>query len=182
MKKIERPSWDAYFMALAKLAASRSTCVSRPAGCVIIRDKQILSTGYIGSMPGVTHCTDEGHCYRRSIGASDSGKYDFCRSIHAEGNAVALAAKTGVSLDGGTAYMTLFPCYSCTKLMIRAGIKEIIYELEYDSKAKERDKHWKEAYKGTDIVVRKFDLNEAEKKFFCNFINKITSERRLESV
>ena len=61
----KRPSWDAYFLALAKLAASRSTCLSRPTGCVIIRDKQVLSTGYNGSMPGVPHCSDEGVCYRR---------------------------------------------------------------------------------------------------------------------
>lgn len=181
MEKIYRPSWDAYFMALAKLAASRATCVSRACGCLIVRDKQILSTGYVGSMPGVTHCIDEGECYRRSIGAADAGKYDFCRSIHAEANAVALAAKAGVSLAGGTAYMTLFPCYSCTKLLVRAGIKEIVYELEYGSKDQERDKHWKEAFEGTDVKVRQLHLSEKEKKFFCEFIKNITSERRLKS-
>lgn len=180
-KRIIRPSWDAYFMALAKLAASRATCISRPSGCLIVRDKQILSTGYVGSMPGIAHCIDEGRCYRRSIGAADAGKYDFCRSIHAEANAVALAAKTGVGLNGGTAYMTLFPCYSCTKLLVRAGIKEIVYELEYGSKNKERDKHWKEAYEDTDIKVRQLLLYEKEKRFFCGFIKNITSERRLES-
>jgi len=169
-------------MALAKLAASRATCVSRPSGCLIVRDKQIISSGYVGSMPGVAHCIDDGKCYRRSIGASDSGKYDFCRSIHAEANAVALAAKAGVSLDGTTAYMTLFPCYSCTKLLVRAGIKEIIYELEYGSKDKNRDRHWKEAYDETDIKVRHLELTEKEKAFFCGFIKNITSERRLESV
>lgn len=181
MQKFYRPSWDAYFMALAKLAASRATCVSRPSGCLIVRDKQILSTGYVGSMPGVAHCIDEGECYRRSIGAADAGKYDFCRSIHAEANAVALAAKAGLSIDGGTAYMTLFPCYSCTKLLVRAGIKEIVYELEYGSKDRERDKHWKEAYEGTDVKVRQLRLADKEKKFFCEFIKNITSERRLTS-
>lgn len=181
MSKFDRPSWDAYFMALAKLAASRATCVSRQTGCVIVRDKQILSSGYVGSMPGVAHCIDEGKCYRRSIGASDAGKYDFCRSIHAEANAVALAAKTGVSLDGATAYMTLFPCYSCTKLLVRSGIKEIIYELEYGSKDEKRDKHWKEAYEDTNIKVRQFTLDDKDKAFFSGFIKNITSERRIES-
>lgn len=181
MQKIIRPSWDVYFLALAKLAASRDTCLSRPSGCVIVKDKQILSTGYVGSMPGVTHCIDEGRCYRRSIGAADAGKYDFCRSIHAEANAVALAAKAGVSLDGGTAYMTLFPCYTCTKLLVRAGIKEIVYELSYASKDKKRDKHWKEAYGGTGVKTRQLLLSEKEKNFFCEFIKNITSERRLES-
>ena len=116
--KIIRPSWDAYFMALAKLAASRSTCLSRPTCCAIVKDKQVVSTGYNGSMPGVPHCSDEGQCYRRSIQAEDAGKYDFCRSIHAEANAVALASRMGVKLDGATAYMTLFPCYVCAKLLV----------------------------------------------------------------
>jgi dCMP deaminase len=182
MQKIDRPSWDAYFMALAKIAASRATCVSRLAGCVMVKDKQVVSTGYNGSMPGVAHCIDEGECYRRSIGAADAGKYDFCRSIHAEANAVALAAKAGVSLNSGTAYTTLFPCYSCTKLLVRAGVKEIVYELDYSSKDEKRDKHWKEAYDDTNLAVRQLLLSEKEKKFFCEFIKNITSERRLKSV
>jgi len=178
---IERPSWDAYFMALAKLAASRSTCLSRPTGCVIVRDKQILSTGYNGSMPGVPHCSDEGRCYRRSIEASDEGKYDFCRSIHAEANAVALAAREGVSLDGATAYMTLFPCYVCTKLLVRAGIREIVYEMGYNSKNADRDRHWKEVFEGVKVKIHQVELTESEKKILGNFIANKTSERRLES-
>jgi len=182
MKKIDRPSWDAYFMALAKLAASRSTCLSRPAGAVIVLDRQVISSGYNGSMPGVPHCSDEGQCYRRSIGAADAGKYDFCRSIHAEANAIALAAKKGVSVDGGTIYMTMFPCYVCTKLLVRAGIKEIVYEFGYESKNAERDRHWEEALGEAKMKVRQVTLNDQEKKFLSNFINKTTSERRLESV
>jgi len=181
MQKIDRPSWDAYFMALAKLAASRSTCLSRPTGAVIVLNKQVISTGYNGSMPGVPHCSDEGECYRRKIGATDTGKYDFCRSIHAEANAIALAAKEGIGVHGGIIYMTMFPCYVCTKLLVRAGIKEIVYEFGYDSKNKERDKHWKEAYEDTNIKVRHFELDEKEKIFLCDFVKKITSERRLES-
>lgn len=168
-------------MALAKLAASRSTCLSRPTGCVIVKDKQVVSTGYNGSMPGVAHCIDEGQCYRRSIAASDDGKYDFCRSIHAEANAVALAARQGMDLEGATAYMTLFPCYVCTKLLVRAGIKEIVYELGYNSKNIERDRHWKEVFDGVKVKVRKVGLNDEEKKIFHSFIENKTSERRLES-
>jgi len=181
-KNINRPSWDAYFMALAKLAASRSTCLSRPAGCVIVCDKQVVSTGYNGSMPGVPHCSDEGECYRRKIRIKGVEKYDFCRSIHAEANAVALAAKLGVSLNGGIAYMTLFPCYSCIKLLVRTGIREVVYELGYASVVAERDKKWKEALEDTMIKVRQFKLSGKERKFLCGFINKITSERRLESM
>lgn len=180
-KIIKRPSWDAYFMALAKLAASRSTCLSRPTGCVLVRDKQIISTGYNGSMPGVLHCSEEGRCYRRSIKASDQGKYDFCRSVHAEANAIALAAKTGVIVEGAVAYMTLFPCYVCTKLLVRSGIKEIVYELGYNSLDPTRDKLWQEAFSETNVKIRQFTLGEHEKKFICGFIDGITSRRRLES-
>jgi len=179
--KINRPSWDAYFIALAKLAASRSTCLSRPTGCVIVKDKQVVSTGYNGSMPGVPHCSDEGKCYRRSIEAPDDGKYDFCRSIHAEANAVALAARKGVDLDDTTAYMTLFPCYVCTKLLVRAGVREIVYEMGYNSKNAERDRHWKEVFEKVKVRVRQKELNEAEKKILGRFIANKTSERRLQS-
>lgn len=181
MSKIIRPSWDAYFMALAKLAASRSTCLSRPTGCVIVRDKQVLSTGYNGSMPGVPHCSDEGRCYRRSIEASDDGKYDFCRSIHAEANAIALAARLGVKLDGAMAFMTLFPCYVCTKLLVRAGIREIAYEIGYKSKNAERDRHWKEVFEGVKVKVRQVELSDEEKEFLWGFIKNKTSDRRLDS-
>jgi len=181
MEIIKRPSWDAYFMALAKLAASRSTCLSRPTGCVIVRDKQVLSTGYNGSMPKAPHCIDEGECYRRSIKAPDDGKYDFCRSIHAEANAVALAAKEGVELEDSTAYLTLFPCYTCTKLLVRAGVKEIVYEMGYNSANVERDKHWKEATKGVGMKTREVKLNKEEEKFFHSFIESETSKRRLKS-
>jgi len=182
MAKINRPSWDAYFMALAKLAASRSTCLSRPAGCVIVRDKQVISSGYNGSMPGVPHCSDDGECYRRKIMIKGAEKYDFCRSIHAEANAIALAAKEGLSLNGSTAYMTLFPCFSCIKLIVRAGIKEVVYELGYESIVSERDQRWKEALEETHVKIRQLTLNDQERKFLSNFINRTTSERRLASV
>lgn len=176
-----RPSWDTYFMALAKLAASRSTCLSRPTGAVIVKDKQILSTGYNGSMPGVAHCSDEGQCYRRSIAAADDGKYDFCRSIHAEANAIALAAREGVSVRGATIYMTLFPCYVCTKLMVRSGIKEIAYEFGYDSKNANRDKHWREVIEGANIKIRQVKLSKDDKKWFKDFLDDDTSRRRMKS-
>lgn len=169
-------------MVLAKLAASRSTCLSRPTGCVIVRDKQVISTGYNGSMPGVPHCSDEGECYRRTINVKGAEKYDFCRSIHAEANAVALAAKEGLNLNGATAYMTLFPCFSCIKLLVRAGIKEIIYELGYASNVIERDTRWKEALEETHVKTRQMELSEKEKEFLGNFIKHKTSERRLESI
>lgn len=180
MQSLLRPSWDAYFMALAKLVASRSTCLSRPIGCVIVKDKQIISTGYNGSMPGVAHCSEEGKCYRRSIQAPDAGKYDFCRSIHAEANAVALAGKKGLDLEGSSVYVTLFPCYVCTKLLVRAGVKEIIFEKGYESSDKERDLHWKEALESTGIKVRQFKIEKRDSEFMLNFLRGDTSERRIQ--
>lgn len=177
----KRPSWDSYFLALTKLAASRSTCLSRPTGCVIVRDKQVLSTGYNGSMPGVPHCSDEGKCYRRSIGAPDHAKYDFCRSIHSEANAIALAARFGISVEGATAYFTLFPCFVCTKLLVRAGIREIVYEIGYESKNAKRDKHWREVVEEANIRIRQVKLSEKDKKWFKGFLEDNTSRRRLPS-
>jgi dCMP deaminase len=177
----KRPSWDAYFMALAKLAASRSTCLSRATGSVIVKDKKIIATGYNGSMPGVAHCSDEGVCYRRSIKAPDAGKYDFCRSIHSEANAIAMAARQGISVDGGTVYSTLFPCYVCTKLLVSAGIKEIVYEYGYDSKNAKRDQHWKEVMENVNMKIRQVKLSEEDKKWFKDFLQDNTSRRRLKS-
>ncbi len=155
-----RPNWDEYFMVLAKIAATRSTCLSRPTGAVIVKDKQVLSTGYNGSMPGVAHCNDEGQCFRRRTGAKDAGKYDNCRSIHAEANAIAQAAKRGVSIEGSSVYITLYPCYVCTKLMASAGIKKIYYEYEYKSPDPKRDQLWHEAAKIAGMEIKKVDISD----------------------
>ena len=118
-----RLSWDAYFLQIAKVVASRSTCDRKHVGSVIVKDRQILSTGYNGSMPGDEHCCDsgclvvEGHCIRTS---------------HAELNAVSQAAKHGVCIGGGTLYVTMFPCWTCFKAVINAGIKRIVFSEEYE--------------------------------------------------
>jgi dCMP deaminase len=155
-----RPSWDEYFMILAKVAATRSTCISRPTGALIVRNKQVLSTGYNGSMPGIAHCSDEGACFRRSSGASDAGKYDNCRSVHAEANAIAQAAKNGVNIEGASVYVTLYPCYVCTKLLVQAGIKKVYYEFEYKSVDVKRDKLWAEALKQAGLKIQKIELSD----------------------
>ena len=168
-------------MLLAKLAASRSTCLSRPNGTVIVKNKRVIATGYNGSMPGVTHCSDEGFCYRRSIEAGDSGKYDFCRSIHSEANALAQAARFGTSVEGADVYNTLMPCYVCTKLLASAGIKTVFYELEYESIDKKRDRLWKEAIKDAGIKIRKLKIKTRTLKFVKPFVEQQTAKRRLVS-
>ena len=175
----KRPSWDEYFMFLAKVIASRSTCLSRPVGGLMVLDKQILVTGYNGSMPGDKHCLDEGKCYKRSLKKERMGKYDFCRASHAEANMLAQAAKKGISVQGATLYITLMPCYTCTKQVAVAGIKEVVYEHVYESEDPERDKHWREAIEQSlhfrQLKIGKSTVNDIVE----NFIMDVTSLRRL---
>lgn len=118
-----RKSWDEYFLSIAHNVAERSTCNRKQVGCVIVRDRAILSTGYAGSVRGQPHCTDVG---------CDIGPDGGCRrTIHAETNAVSLAAKHGTCIDGATAYVTLSPCYNCFKMLVNSGIRNIVYDEEY---------------------------------------------------
>ena len=176
-----RPSWDEYFMILAKVAATRSTCLSRPTGAVIVLDKQILATGYNGSMPGMPNCSDEGRCFRRHLNVADHEKNDYARNVHAEANAIARAARKGISVHGSTLFVTLFPCYTCLKLLVAAGIKELVYELDYETINKQRDQHWIEEAKKAGLKIRRLLLSPPTKKIVTEYVNKITSERELQS-
>jgi dCMP deaminase len=146
-----RPSWHEYFMLIAKLVSTRSTCNSRPTGAVLVKDKQILATGYNGSMPGAPHCLGQympdgsPYCHRRALKIADVDKYNFCRASHAEANAIAQAARHGVPIKGGTLYVTLEPCYVCMKLLATAQIEAVFFELAYESRDELRDAYWKEA-------------------------------------
>lgn len=121
---MSRPSWDEYFLEIAQKVATRSTCNRKQVGCVLVRDKQIISTGYSGSIKGQPHCTD--------VGCKIDEKTGGCvRTIHAEMNAIAQAARNGTSTENTTAYITLSPCYWCFKTMVNAGITRIVYFEEY---------------------------------------------------
>jgi dCMP deaminase len=114
----QRLSWDAYFMSIAQVVASRSTCQRKFVGAVVVRDKTILSTGYNGSIRSMPHCTEVGHMMEN----------DHCvATIHAEANAIIQAAKNGVMIDGATIYVTASPCWSCFKMIANAGIRRIVY-------------------------------------------------------
>ena len=128
----QRPTWDEYFLMLAKLAATRSTCLAFPVGAVIVRDKQVVATGYNGPPSGSAHCTTQGYCYP-DLSSCDASKTLPSRAVHAEANAIAQAAKHGVETDGAKIYVTLEPCLSCLKLIISAGIKEVRYETSFNS-------------------------------------------------
>ena len=135
-----RPTWHEYFLMLAKLAATRSTCLAFPVGAVIVKNKQILATGYNGPPSGSAHCTAQGYCYP-DLSSCDASKTLPSRAVHAEANAIAQAAKHGISTDGASIYVTLEPCLYCLKLIISAGIKEIFYETSFNTgdKARVRD-------------------------------------------
>ena len=119
-----RPSWHEYFMSIALLAATRSTCLRRQVGAVIVRNKKVLATGYNGAPSGLKHCLDIG-CLREQMGIPSGQRHELCRAIHAEQNAIIQAATSGVSIEGGILYSTTFPCILCAKMIVNAGIREI---------------------------------------------------------
>jgi dCMP deaminase len=117
-----RKPWDKYFSDIAQMVSERATCTRLHVGCVLVKDKRIISTGYNGSISGDEHCEDvgcyvvDGHCIR---------------TIHAERNALAQCARHGIATDGATAYITHFPCLDCAKMLIQAGVKRIVYGQSY---------------------------------------------------
>lgn len=119
-----RPSWHEYFMRIAMLAATRSTCRRRQVGAVIVKNKKVLATGYNGAPAGLQHCLDIG-CLREKLGIPSGQRHELCRAIHAEQNAIIQAATSGISISGGILYSTTFPCILCAKMLINSGIKEI---------------------------------------------------------
>lgn len=124
-KVIPRASWDEYFMNIAKVVSSRSTCPRKYVGSVIVRDRTILSTGYNGSIRGLPHCSEVGHMMEN----------DHCvATIHAEANAIIQAAKNGVTINGATVYVTASPCWNCFKTIANAGIVRICYGEFYRDK------------------------------------------------
>ena len=131
-KTDQRPTWDEYFLMIAKLAATRSTCLAFPVGAVIVKNKQVVATGYNGSPSGSAHCTAQGFCYP-GLDSCDASKTMPSRAVHAEANAIAQAAKHGISTDGGSIYVTLEPCISCLKLIISAGIREVFSETPFNT-------------------------------------------------
>ena len=125
-----RPTWDEYFINIAKLVSSRSTCLRRNVGAVVVKNKQVLTTGYNGAPARVRHC-DEVGCMREKMGVPSGERHELCRALHAEQNAFLQAARHGISLEGATMYMTTQPCSICAKMIINAGIEKIIFEGDY---------------------------------------------------
>jgi dCMP deaminase len=125
-----RPSWDEYFLEMARVVARRSTCLRRKIGAVLVRDRRILATGYNGAPSGLPHCEEVG-CQREDLGVASGERQEICRALHAEQNAIIQGALHGVSLKGAVLYCTNQPCITCAKMLINAGVKRIVYVGDY---------------------------------------------------
>lgn len=133
MEKFEdkRPSWDEYFMGMAKLTSQRSTCLRRKVGAVIVKDKHIIATGYNGAPRGLSHCAELGGCLREQLKVPSGQRHELCRALHAEQNAIIQAATLGQSIEGASIYITHQPCSICSKMIINAGIDRIVVDEGY---------------------------------------------------
>ncbi len=133
----QRPSWEEYFMDIARLVSTRSTCLRRQVGAVLVKNKHIIATGYNGAPRGLVHCSERG-CLRQELCIPSGQRHEICRGIHAEQNAIIQAALHGVSTEGSILFCTDQPCILCSKMLINAGVIRVIFQGDYpDALAKE---------------------------------------------
>lgn len=130
MRIDRRPSWDEYFMEMAGQVAGRSTCLRRRTGAVLVKARRVLATGYNGTPRGLRHCEEVG-CLREQRGIASGSNHELCRGIHAEQNAILQAALYGIAIEGATIYATHQPCVLCAKMLINAGVVEIVFGEAY---------------------------------------------------
>lgn len=130
-KKYKRPSWDEYFVEVMDATSKRSTCDRGRSGCVIVRDNVILSTGYVGSPKGSPHCDDVGHLMKTVQNEDGTSSRHCMRTAHAEANAICMAAKNGVSVNGATLYCRMVPCRNCAMLIANCGIIKVVAQMNY---------------------------------------------------
>ena len=126
-----RPSWDEYFMGIARAVASRATCDRGMSGAGLAQNKFILSTGYVGAPAGLEHCDEAGHLMKSVVDEEGREKQHCVRTTHAEQNAIVQAARHGISIEGATLYCKMEPCLDCAKLVINSGIKRVVCEKKY---------------------------------------------------
>lgn len=134
-----RPSWDEYFLKIIEMVGSRGSCDRGRSGCVIVKEKRIVSTGYVGSPVGTVHCDEAGH-EMHTVKNPDGTESRHCiRTTHAEQNAICQAARFGVALEGATIYSKMTPCYACAKMIINAGIKRVVASQDYHAGARSKE-------------------------------------------
>jgi dCMP deaminase len=139
MTNEKRPSWDEYFLSLVREVGKRATCDRGKSGAIIVRDKRILCTGYVGAPPGLPHCDEAGHLMKKVIDEDGTIKQHCVRTIHAEQNAIIQAAKYGIKIEGSTLYCTMEPCRVCAMLIIGVGIKRVVCIKRYHAAQESRD-------------------------------------------
>ena len=145
-----RPDWDLYFLEITNVVKKRSTCLRRQVGALIVKDNHILATGYNGVPSKITHCSETG-CLREQLNVPSGERHELCRGLHAEQNAIIQAAHHGTSIKDSTLYTNTKPCSICTKMIVNAGIKRIVYEEYY------KDKLADDILSETDIIL--FNIN-----------------------
>lgn len=121
-------------MDMARLIARRSTCVRRAVGAILVRDNRLLASGYNGAPKGLKHCSELGECLREKLRVPSGERHEICRGVHAEQNAIVQAAIFGASVEGSVLYATVFPCVICAKLLVNAGIREVVFESDYEDR------------------------------------------------
>lgn len=181
---MNRPSREEYYMAIAHLASMRSTCLSRKVGAIIVKEDNPISFGFNGPARGVKHCEELGGCPRRAKPDFKSGAYlELCPASHAEQNAVAFAARHGISTVGATAYVNTFPCKDCMNSLINAGIVKIIYDSDYNAELSAK------IVSDTSVEICKYEgrnIREILKDFnyitYDNFLEGLDKKQKIEII
>jgi len=132
---MSRPDWSEYFMQMAHLVATRSTCDRKHVGCVLVRDKRVIATGFNGSVSGGAHCDDVGH----DLVTLADGKVNCQRTTHAELNSVLQAARFGIATEGAEVYVNTYPCWGCAKALLSAGIVRVVVDADYNNDPRVED-------------------------------------------
>jgi len=135
----QRPTWDEYFIKIMEMVGSRGSCDRGRSGCIITRDRRIISTGYVGSPVGLPHCDEVGHEMHTVVHEDGTQSRHCIRTAHAEQNAICEAARMGIALEGSTLYCKMTPCYTCAKMIINAGIKHIVCSQDYHASARSKE-------------------------------------------
>jgi dCMP deaminase len=156
-----RPKWDRYFLDLCEAVSKRATCDRGRSGCVIVKDKRIMTTGYVGAPSGLPHCDDVGHDMRRIFDDDGNVTQHCVRTLHAEQNAIVQAARFGIPLEGTTLFCKMTPCRACAMMIINAGIKRVVCEKRYHA-----DKDTTEMFKqaGVKLVAVKDEVEKYDRQ------------------
>lgn len=147
----DRPSWDNYFFDVMRAIAKRATCNRGRSGCVIVKDRYIVATGYVGAPSGFPSCDDAGHVFQDNINSDDTISTHCVRTVHAEQNAICQAAKRGISIDGAELYCSMTPCRTCAMLIIQCGIKKVHCLAHYPHEEIEDNSLYMLRYAGIEV-------------------------------